>query len=91
MIAGDSARCCSRSAFALPAPADPPRDSLHPGNGEVEAGPDLRGLSFLIPTRRRTPSGILYPWPPELQDLTELARRLVGAGEPRGRLLLRRR
>ena len=59
--------------FALPAPADPPRDSLHPGYGEVEAGPDLRGLSFLTPTRRRTPSGILYPWPPELQGLTELA------------------
>jgi MtrB/PioB family decaheme-associated outer membrane protein len=58
--------------IALPAPADPPRDSLHPGTGEVEAGPDLRGLSALVPVRRRTPSGILYPWPPELQQLSDL-------------------
>ncbi|HKA15165.1 MAG TPA: MtrB/PioB family outer membrane beta-barrel protein [Myxococcota bacterium] len=58
--------------LALPAAADPPRDSLHPGNGEVEAGPDLRGMTLLIPTRRRTPSGILYPWPPELPALSEL-------------------
>jgi hypothetical protein len=60
------------TCLAPPAVADPPRNSLHPGNGEVEAGPDLRGMSFLVQTRRRTPSGILYPWPPELQDLTEL-------------------
>jgi hypothetical protein len=58
--------------LALPALADPPRDSLHPGNGEVEAGPDPRGMSLLLATRRRTPSGLLYPYPPELPDLTEL-------------------
>jgi len=59
--------------LALPAVADPPRDSLHPGNGEVEVGPDLRGMSALIPTRRRTPSGLLYPYPPELPELIPLA------------------
>ncbi|TMA30242.1 MAG: hypothetical protein E6J87_18690 [Deltaproteobacteria bacterium] len=61
------------SCLALPAIAEPPRDSLHPGSAEVEAGPDLRGMSFLVPTRKRTPSGILYPWPPEPKALTELA------------------
>ena len=43
------------SCLALPAIAEPPRDSLHPGSAEVEAGPDLRGMSFLVPTRKRTP------------------------------------
>jgi hypothetical protein len=60
------------AGLALPAAADPPRDSLHPGNGEVTAGPDLRGMSLYLPTRRRTPSGILYPWPPELPELSAL-------------------
>jgi hypothetical protein len=58
--------------LALPALADPPRDSLHPGNGEVAAGPDLRGMSPFAPSRRRTPSGILYPFPPELPEPTPL-------------------
>jgi Putative outer membrane beta-barrel porin, MtrB/PioB len=66
------------SCLALPAVAEPPRDSLHPGNGEVAAGPDLFGLSALTSTRRRTPSGILYPWPPEVPELTELGEGWLG-------------
>ncbi|HTO05846.1 MAG TPA: hypothetical protein VMR86_02215, partial [Myxococcota bacterium] len=51
-------------AAALPAAADPPRDSLHPGNAEVWEDPDPQGLSLLTPYRRRTPTGIIYPYPP---------------------------
>ena len=60
-------------AAALPAGADPPRDSLHPGNAEVWEDPDPQGLSLLTPSRRRTPSGLLYPYPPALHELDEIA------------------
>ena len=42
---------------ALPAAADPPRDSLHPGIAEVWDAPDPRGMSLLTDTRRRSPAG----------------------------------
>ncbi|HTO08429.1 MAG TPA: MtrB/PioB family outer membrane beta-barrel protein, partial [Myxococcota bacterium] len=51
----------------------PPRDSLHPGNAEVWEDPDPQGLSLLTPYRRRTPTGIIYPYPPALHELDELA------------------
>jgi len=57
---------------ALPAAAEPPRDSLHPGNAEVSEVPDPHGLSLLLDHRRRTPSGLLYPYPPELYELSDL-------------------
>jgi hypothetical protein len=63
------------SAAALLAPlaaADPPRDSLHEGNAEVFENPDPRGMSLLLDTRRRSPSGFLYPFPPELHELSDL-------------------
>ena len=54
------------------AAADPPRDSLHEGNAEVWQVPDPQGLSLLLDTRRRSPSGLLYPYPPALFDLSDL-------------------
>jgi hypothetical protein len=60
-------------AAALPAAADPPRDSLHPDNAEVWEDPDPQGLSLLTPYRRRTPSGFMYPYPPGLHELDEIA------------------
>jgi putative beta-barrel porin MtrB/PioB len=57
---------------ALPAAAEPPRDSLHPGNAEVFEWPDPQGLSLLLDGRKRTPTGFLYPYPPELKPMTDL-------------------
>ncbi len=57
---------------ALPASADPPRDSLHEGNAEVWQVPDPRGMSLLLESRRRTPSGFLYPYPPAPYELSDL-------------------
>lgn len=58
-------------AAAFPAAADPPRDSLHEGNAEVFEVPDPQGLSLLVDTRRRSPSGFLYPYPPALHELSD--------------------
>lgn len=60
------------AAGALPAAADPPRDSLHPGDAELIEVPDPRGMSLLLDSRRRSPSGLLYPYPPETHDLSDL-------------------
>ncbi|HTO54582.1 MAG TPA: MtrB/PioB family outer membrane beta-barrel protein [Myxococcota bacterium] len=57
---------------ARSAAADPPRDSLHPGNAEVWENPDPQGMSLLIPYRNRTPSGFLYPYPPDLHELDDI-------------------
>lgn len=59
-------------AIATPARAEPPRDSLHQGMAEIFATPDERGMTLLRETRRRSPSGLLYPYPispPELDEL----------------------
>ena len=65
---------------ALPAAAEPPRDSLHPGNAEVWEVPDPNGLSLLTDTRRRTPSGLLYPYPPEVYPLSDFGNGWLGRG-----------
>ncbi len=57
---------------AWPAFADPPRDSLHEGNAEVWQVPDPQGMSLLLDTRKRSPSGLLYPYPPAPYDLSDL-------------------
>jgi MtrB/PioB family decaheme-associated outer membrane protein len=57
---------------ALPAAADPPRDSLHEGNTEVIQVPDPQGMSLLLDTRKRSPSGLLYPYPPTPYELSDL-------------------
>lgn len=57
---------------ASPAAADPPRDSLHEGNAEVWEVPDPQGMSLLLDSRRRSPSGFLYPWPPAPHELSDL-------------------
>ncbi|MFI5317765.1 MAG: MtrB/PioB family outer membrane beta-barrel protein [Myxococcota bacterium] len=60
------------AAGALPAAADPPRDSVHEGNAEIYQFPDPQGLSLLLDSRRRSPSGLLYPYPPALPELSDL-------------------
>jgi MtrB/PioB family decaheme-associated outer membrane protein len=65
---------------ALPVAAEPPRDSLHPGNAEVWQLPDPNGLSLLVDSRRRTPSGLLYPYPPEVYPLSDLGAGWLGRG-----------
>ncbi len=65
---------------ALPSAAEPPRDSLHPGNSEVWEVPDPNGMSLLTDTRRRTPSGLLYPYPPEVYPLSDLGDGWLGRG-----------
>jgi MtrB/PioB family decaheme-associated outer membrane protein len=57
---------------ALPAFADPPRDSIHEGDAEVWQLPDPQGMSLLLDTRKRSPSGFLYPYPPEPYELSDL-------------------
>ena len=59
-------------AAALSARAEPPRDSMHPGDAEVFEWPDPQGLTSLLDHRQRSPSGILYPYPPALQQLDEI-------------------
>ena len=68
----DFAIALAAALAALPAFADPPRDSLHPGDAEVWQVPDPRGMSLLLDTRKRSPSGILYAYPPALYDLSDL-------------------
>jgi hypothetical protein len=65
---------------ALPVAAEPPRDSVHPGNAEVFEILDPNGLSLLTETRRRTPSGLLYPYPPEPYPLSDLGSGWLGRG-----------
>ncbi len=65
---------------ALPAAAEPPRDSLHPGNAEVFEIPDPNGLSLLTDTRRRTPSGLLYPYPAAPYPMSDLGDGWLGRG-----------
>jgi MtrB/PioB family decaheme-associated outer membrane protein len=62
-------------AAASAARADPPRNALHPGNADLGATPDPRGMSALHPHRLRSPSGLLYPFPPAPTELSE-----IGAG-----------
>jgi MtrB/PioB family decaheme-associated outer membrane protein len=50
-------------AATTPAQAEPPRDSLHTGTAEIFAAPDERGMTLLRETRRRSPNGLLYPYP----------------------------
>ena len=65
---------------ALPAAAEPPRDSLHPGDAEVWQVPDPAGLSALLDHRRRTPSGLLYPFPWKPFEMTDLGDGWLGRG-----------
>src|SRR5574338_463392 len=65
---------------ALPAAAEPPRDSLHPGDAEVWQVPDPAGLSALLDHRRRSPSGLLYPWPWKPFEMTDLGNGWLGRG-----------
>ncbi len=51
-------------ALALPAGADPPRgNALNPGALDPGAGTDPRGMTVFRETRRRSPSGLTYPYP----------------------------
>ena len=65
---------------ALPAAAEPPRDSLHTGDAEVWQVPDPAGLSALLDHRRRTPSGLLYPYPWKPYELSDLGDGWRGRG-----------
>ena len=65
---------------ALPAAAEPPRDSLHTGNAEVFELPDPNGLSLLTDTRRRSPSGLLYPYPAAPYPMSDLGDGWLGRG-----------
>src|SRR5258705_1060652 len=65
---------------ALPAAAEPPRDSLHTGDAEVWQVPDPAGLTALLDHRRRTPSGLLYPYPWKPYELSDLGDGWQGRG-----------
>ena len=65
---------------ALPAAAEPPRDSLHTGDAEVWQVPDPAGLSALLDHRNRTPSGLLYPWPWKPFEMSDLGNGWQGRG-----------
>ncbi len=60
-------------AAAAPAMAEPPRDSLHTDTAEIWRLPDERGMTLLRETRRRSPGGLLYPYPTAPPALSEHA------------------
>src|SRR5262245_2623222 len=67
-------------AGALPAAAEPPRDALHRGDAELWQVPDPAGLAALLDHRRRTPSGLLYPYPWKPFEMTDFGNGWLGRG-----------
>jgi len=64
---------------ALPALAQPTRGSvLDPTGGDTTRVVEPRGMSWIRPTRRRTPTGFLYPYPLEPQTLYALDEKWKG-------------